>query len=236
MWGFDELAPVLAAIGICGAREEELDRLALGKELDLAPIRVEELLQHVDRTGLAWVAPDEEPEFPPRLTRAGSQYLAMKGEVAGEVLRFLPSVVDDLHARRALIDSGAILVDEFRYAILAGRAAEHAAGLVPAAFAGAADEPLALNLFAAAVALMARLSCGVAAGCLAEEIMAVALLNEAAAWLELQVDRGELEAEEAEAASGHLRGDLRALRRRRRPRHVRDGRARRCRPRRSPRR
>lgn len=206
MWNFDQLAPVLAAVGMCGASEQGLDRQALGKELDLAPIRVEELLEHVDRTGLAWVAPEEEPEFRSRLTRAGNQYLAMKGEVPGEVLRFLPLVIDDLHARRALIEAGALLVDEFRYAILTGRPVEHAADLVPEAFAGAVDQPLALNLFAAAVALMARLSCGVAAGCLAEEIMAVALLNEAEAWLELQVDRGELKSEDEREASGHLRG------------------------------
>lgn len=206
MWSFDQLAPVLAAIGMCGAGEEELDRRALGEELDLAPLRLEELLEYVDRVGLAWVAPAEEPEFPSRLTRAGSQYLAMKGEVPGEVLRFLPSVIDDLQARRALIEAGRSLVDEFHSAIVAGHLLEHAADLVPEAFAGAVDEPLALNLFAAAVALMARLSCGVAAGCLAEEIMAVALLNEAEAWLELQVARGELKSEEGREASGQLRG------------------------------
>jgi hypothetical protein len=68
------------------------------------------------------------------------------------------------------------------------------------------DEQLALNLLAAAVALMARLSCGDAAGCLAEEIIAVALLNEAEVWLEMQVDKGELEREDAQAAAGRLHG------------------------------
>jgi hypothetical protein len=207
VWSFDDLAPLLGAIGMCGAREEELDRVSLGRELGLAPVHLEETLAYVDRLGLAWVAPEDEADaFATRLTHAGAQYLSMKGEVANEVLGFLPSVIEDLHARRALIESGAFLVDEFRCAILAGRAVQHASDLVPEAFAAAVDESLALNLFAAAVALMARLSCGVAAGCLAEEIMAVALLNEANAWLELQVDKGELETDEAQAAAPQLRG------------------------------
>ncbi len=207
MWSFDELAPVLGAIGMCGAKEEELDRAALGSELGLTPARLEELLAYVDRIGLAWVAPVDDPgAFSTQLTHAGAQYLSMKGEVSYEVLNFLPSVIDDLHARRALIESGGFLVDEFRSALLGGRAVEHAADLVPGAFASAVDESLAINLFAAAVALMARLSCGVAAACLAEEVMAVALLNEAGAWLEMQIDRGELEPEEAQVASGQLRG------------------------------
>lgn len=123
-----------------------------------------------------------------------------------EVLGFLPNFIEDLNTRSALIESGAFLIDEFRAAILSGRAAEHAAELVPNAFAGAADDALALRLYAAAVALMARLSCGRAAGCLAEEIVAVALMDEAEARLEYEVDIGELEPEEAEAAVGQLRG------------------------------
>jgi hypothetical protein len=206
VWSFDQVAAVLGAIGMSAARDEEVDRAALGRELGLTPVHLDELLDYVDRTGLAWIAPVDEPEVPSFLTRAGSQYLDMKGAVSAEVLHFLPIVIEDLHARRALIDSGGFLVDEFRAAILDGRAVEHAADLVPDAFVAAIDEALALNLFAAAVALMARLSSGDAAGCLAEEILAVALLNEAEAWLEHQIDKGELKRDEAQAATDDLRG------------------------------
>lgn len=199
------MAPVLGAVGMAEAKGEDLDKHALAQELDLAPVHLEELLGHIDRVGLAWI-PEEEAEFGPRLTRAGGQYLSLNGEVTGDVLRFLPSYIDDLNARQALIESGGFILDEFRYAVLVGRGVEHARDLVPDAFASAVDERLALNLLAAAVALMARLSCGDAAGCLAEEIIAVALLNEAEAWLEMQVDKGELEPDEAEAAAGQLHG------------------------------
>src|SRR2546421_64247 len=67
------------------------------------------------------------------------------------------------------------------------------------AFASAVDEALALDLFAAAVALLARLSAGHPAGCDAEEILAVGLIEHATAQLEMRADNGELT--EAEAAS-----------------------------------
>lgn len=206
MLNFDNAALVLAAVGMAEAKGEELDRGALGRELGLAPAPLEEFLRHIDRLGLAWIPPQTESDLGPRLTPAGSQYLSLKGEVAGDVLHFLPSVIEDLNARRALIESGGFILDEFRYAMLAGRGVEYAKDLVPDAFESAVDERLALNLFAAAVALMARLSCGDAAGCLAEEIIAVALLNEAEAWLEMQVDKGELVRDDARAAVRRLNG------------------------------
>jgi hypothetical protein len=206
MWGFDRVAPVLNAIGMASAKGERIDRKVLRREMEISSGALGELLEYVDRVGLAWLEPEDEVEIPPRLTRAGTQYLALKGEIAEEVLRFLPNVIDDLHARKALIEAGGLLVDEFQYQLAAGRAVDHATELVPDAFASAVDEQLAVKLFSAAVALMARLSCGAAAGCLAEEIMAVAVLSEAAAWLELQVDNGELKAEEAEDATGSLNG------------------------------
>jgi hypothetical protein len=76
---------------------------------------------------------------------------------------------------------------------------------VPPAFAEAMDDRIALELFAAAVALMARLAAEVPAGCLAEEILAVALMSEGEAWLEMQVDKGELTEETAKRAAGEFR-------------------------------
>ena len=65
---------------------------------------------------------------------------------------------------------------------------------------------LALDLFAAAVALMARLSDGAPAGCVSEEIIAVALMEEARAWLEMRCEEGMLDEAEEHAASDELRG------------------------------
>jgi hypothetical protein len=99
-----------------------------------------------------------------------------------------------------------VLVDEFRYHLREGRGVDHAAELVPPAFAPAVDEGLALDLFAAAVALMARLSEGAAAGCVAEEIVAVRLLEQAAATIDLRVVEDRLTQQQADAALAALRG------------------------------
>jgi hypothetical protein len=99
-----------------------------------------------------------------------------------------------------------VLVDEFRAALLSGGGVEHAQDIVPPAFVPAVDERIALDLFAAAVALTARLSAGRPAGCVAEEIVAVALLEEARAWLEMQHDTQELDHATMDAATAELRG------------------------------
>jgi hypothetical protein len=207
IWDFDRLSPVLNAIGMAAAEERPLDVDRLARELDERPGGMQMLLDYLDDgTGLAELAPADEPELCPLLTRAGSQYLACKGEVPEEVLRFLPGIIDDLNARQAMINAGTVLIDEFRHQIAQGHGARHAADLVPDAFSSAVNEFLAVNLFAAAVALLARLSCGRPAGCLAEEVMAVALLEQATVWLEMEADKGELEPEEADAAQEALRG------------------------------
>lgn len=205
VWDFDELAPVLQAIGMASAKDEPLDLDSLARELDMSRVGVEMLVDQLNRMGLVRVSEDE-PEFPPILARAGSQYLAAKGQVEDEVLHFLPTVIDDLYARQALLRGGTILVDEFHYQVVHGGATEHAAELVPPAFSAAVDDALAINLFAAAVALVARLSCEYPAGCLAEEILAVSLREHASAWIDMEAEKGHLEADAAQAANGALRG------------------------------
>jgi hypothetical protein len=142
----------------------------------------------------------------PILLNAGSQYLALAGDIDDAALSFVPRVIDDLHSRRALLRGGTVLVDEFRAALLTNAGVEHAQDIVPPAFVPAVDERLALNLFAAAVALLARLSDGQPAGCVAEEILAVALLHEAHAWLEMEHDTHVLDRETIDAAPAELRG------------------------------
>lgn len=128
----------------------------------------------------------------PLLLATGRQFLNVGGEVPWDVLHFLPSVVDDLHAREALLFAGSVLVDEFRHQLLGATHVEHAAELVPPGFAEAVDEALAVDLFAAAIALLARLSAGEPASCVAEEILAVRLIEEAAGRLESRAASGEL--------------------------------------------
>lgn len=191
---------------MAAAKHESIDLQELARGLDRSASSLEITVVQVERAGLVLFAPAEEPEEPPILLQAGRQYLARKGEVDRDALFFLPRVIDDLHARSALLHAGTVLVDEFADALVHGRGVEYAAEYVPPAFAHVVDERLAVELFAAAVALIARLASDEAAGCVAEEIAAVRLLEEAGAWLEMNRDDGRISAEQAQAATGELRG------------------------------
>jgi hypothetical protein len=116
----------------------------------------------------------------------------------------MPRTVDDLNAREALLSAGTVLVDEYRDHILRGHGVEYAEEIVPAAFAQAISERLALNLFAAAVALLARLSDGRPAGCVAEEIVAVSLIE----GVQHQLDMSDLTVDEAKAAEAAAKNGL----------------------------
>ena len=186
------------------ASEELLDVAELARELDTSEPVIQMELGQLYALGL--VLDGLEEGRPPILLKAGRQFLARRGDVDHEVLGFLPRVIDDLCAREALLVAGTFLVDEFRVALLGGDAVDHAQQLVPPAFATAVDERLALDLFAAAVALMARLSDGAPAGCVAEEIISVGLMEEARAWLEMRREEGELGEAEERSASQELRG------------------------------
>ena len=178
---------VLEAAGMAEAAGEPLDLPALALELHASPEDAAEALHRSDGFGFVLGGPGEVPV----LTRAGRQFLRADTPFPRPVLTFLSDTIDDLHARQALLLGGTVLVDEFREALLGGRAVEHAQELVPPAFRGAVDERLALDLYAAAVALMARLSSDHPAGCVAEEVLAVALIEEAGAVLEaLAADEG----------------------------------------------
>ncbi len=201
----ERLMRLLEAIGLEQAAEEPLDPGALAGELGVPEAAVRMDLDQLEQLGLALVGIED--EIPPTLLIAGSQYLERHGRVDHEVLHFLPRVLDDLATREALLLAGTVVVDEFRAAVLDGRAVEHARDVVPPAFEAAVDERLALDLFAAAVALMARLSEGAPAGCVAEEVLAVTLIEEARLLLEIRKDEGML----AEEAEHHAREELREL-------------------------
>jgi hypothetical protein len=200
---FATAAPLLQAAGIAQAASEPLDLARLADDLGTSRQRLRERTEALEGAGLLIRAP--EAGHPPLLLRAGRQYLAKAGDVSDDVLAFLPHTVDDLVAREALLTAGTVVVDEFRLALLNGRGIEHARELVPAAFAEAVTESMALDLYAAAVALMVRLSHEERAGCLGEEILSVVLINEAVALIDPQTD-ADFSEEDVDVASEELRG------------------------------
>ena len=195
---------LLQLAGVAAAAREPLDVEDLSRDLGISAVEVHELVGYLEGVGLLFGGLGE--GLTPILPLAGRQFLDRAGYVPREVLRFLPRFVDDLHGREALLQAGTMLVERFRYQLLYGDAVDHAARLVPRAFAGAVDEKMAIDLFAAAVALMVRLSDGRPAGCLAEEIMAVGLLEDAKGSLRTRCEIGELTEEEADWACGELAG------------------------------
>jgi hypothetical protein len=195
---------LLQLAGVAAAAREPLDLEDLSRDLGVSAFEVHEMVGYLEGVGLLFGGLGE--GLTPILPLAGRQFLDRAGCVPREVLRFLPKFVDDLYGREALLKAGTTLVEEFRFQLLYGDPLDHAARLVPRAFAGAIDEKMALDLFAAAVALMVRLSDGRPAGCLAEEIMAVGLLEEAKRCLRRRCEIGELTEEEADSARGELAG------------------------------
>lgn len=196
----EQLMELLELAGAAQAADEMLDVEQLARKRSVSDVAIRQQVEYLEDAGLLFGILDEEWESP-LLRDAGRQYLARHGEVPREVLRFLPREVDDLNAREALLVAGTVLVDEFRDHLLQGRGIEYAEGLVPPAFEQAVTERLALDLFAAAVALLVRLSDGRPAGCVAEEILAVGLIEGAKSQLEIRADSGELTEAEATAAA-----------------------------------
>ncbi len=157
----------------------------LAAELGQPDHVVYQVLRDVERWGLGVPASDEGPSL---LLHAGEQFLARGGRVPVETLDFLAGPMDDLNAREAVRVASFILIDEFNHAITANRLQDHARDLVPPAFEEAVGRGLAIRLYAAAVALVARLAQGEAAGCVAEEIVAVQLIELARGVLDMHED------------------------------------------------
>jgi hypothetical protein len=184
------------------AGQDVLDLPQVSDELERSVELVCEQLAQLEAWGLLLTGSEE--GLPPILLNAGRQYLRARGDVEQAVLSFLPKTLDDLIARRAMLEAGSILVDEFAYQIVRGGAVEHAQEIVPPAFADAVTTRLAVDLFAAAVALLARLTNDMPAGCVAEEIVAVHLIEEAKTSLVFARDEGTLERAVATAAAAEL--------------------------------
>lgn len=174
---------------------------ALAVDLESSATAVRDALTTMRLWGL--IAPRDEPSDSPLLS-AGEQFLARDGRVPHDTLAFLPTHVDDLNAREALRRAGVVLVDEFVDALRYDRLVEHACEVVPPAFIPAVDIDLSGRLLAATSALMVRLAQGEPAGCVAEEIIAVRLIERAEVLLE---ENGRLSAVDTERAVAHL-GDV----------------------------
>lgn len=195
---------VLQAAGVAQAANELLPIDELAKTHAVSPTGLRLEIEKLEQMGLMLSGLEEGNN--PILLNAGRQYLDRRGDVPTEVLRFLPRVVDDLTAREVLIHAGTVLVDTFRADLLDGAGVDRARDLVPPAFTQAVDESLALNLFSAAVALVVRLSEGRPAGCVAEEIVAVRLIEEAEAYLDMHAETHNLSMSEVKSATAEFRG------------------------------
>jgi hypothetical protein len=175
--------------------EEQDQVLDVASLVDRYPDQpVEEALRRLESYGL--YSDGTDGGLPPLVFPAGRQFIEREAEVERELLVFLPHYISDLNTREALICGGQILIDEFAAAIAADGGVDYAQQLVPLSYEPGIDKRMALRLYAAASALLARLSTEEPAGCLAEEVIALSLISEAHAWLEMQGDLGELDEDE----------------------------------------
>lgn len=186
------MAPLLQAAGMAEAQDAPLDLVDLAAEAGEHIEVVDERLRALEDLGLLLDGREVGLGLPPLLLRAGRQYLRARGGVRPEVLAFAARVIDDLHAREALLEASAVLVDDFGEAIAEGHGVAFARSVVPAESRALVTPRLAVALYGAAVALIVRLVDGEPAACTAEEVLAVALLNEARSWLyEADLDTAE---------------------------------------------
>jgi hypothetical protein len=212
------LARVLVAVATTepageALTSEALDRLALAA--GTTPFELRAICAYAQGAGLLQLSARETPW---RLTRAGRQFLGRGGDVDAALLAFLPQTVDDLNARGALMRGGACLVSRFRSALLDGRGRHYAAELVPPAFRTAVDDPIALDLHAAAVGLIGRLEAEQPPACMAEHLLAPHVVAYAGVRLDDDVARGGLTDEDAAAARAEFRSLSKLIPHRGRPR------------------
>lgn len=145
-------------------------------------------------------------ERPPKLTQAGRQYIERAGKVSMGVLQYLPHYIDSLTGREALIEAGARIAERYGRAVAEGKTEEYTRQILPKAFAPAVSPELAARMYAATIASITRLMDQEPAGCVAEEIAATRVLEEAAKIIKGQEKRGTIGGEEAEQATESLTG------------------------------
>ena len=213
----DLVARILVAVAATEPAGEALSAQALERlatEAGTTAFEMRAVCVYAQSAGLLRMSPRGAPW---RLTRAGHQFLGRGGEVEHSLLAFLPQTIDDLNARCALMRGAILLVSQFRDAVLDGRARHYAAALVPDAFRSSVDDPIALDLYAAAVGLIVRLEAEQPPACMAEHLLARQIVANADVKLEADVEHGRLKEEDAAAARAEFRGLTRLIPARGRP-------------------
>jgi hypothetical protein len=178
---------VLERIAMAATREEALHAEEVSADLNLSPRVLAEAVADIEHWGLGWPGWGEQTQA--FATRAGLQFLELRGRVPMDVLRFVAEEVDDLYSREALRSAMGSLLDEMTFAADEAEFIHIVRRIVPPAFAHEIDPSFARAMHAAASALAARLGEGRPAACRAEEIVAVAVLWEAEAVLESITER-----------------------------------------------
>lgn len=143
---------------------------------------------------------------PPMLTKAGQQYIEREGQVGLGVLQYLPRYMPNLKSREAMIEASSRLLQQYGQAIAEGKGEKYTQNILPPAFRPAVSPGLSARMYAAAAASITRLSDQEPAGCVAEEVVAARIMQQAAELIEQEVTQGVSEAQEAEEAIEGLGG------------------------------
>lgn len=152
-----------------------LDEAALGATIGEGAATVRIACDAVTTSGLAWI-PEEGTGITPVLRPAGRQYLDEGPAAFDAVLGFLSPWLDDLNARRAVLEFGRTLLSDFAIALTDGSGKRFATDLVePWADGAAMTLKDAVLLFEAAVAFISGLDTGRAAATPAEGLIGMRL-------------------------------------------------------------
>src|ERR1044072_8117982 len=206
---YTETESILRALSEAPSSASGPELEALAQNSYLYPLSAKTVVSWGSRCGLL---ESNGPHGRLHLTETGEQYLELEGQVSVQVLNFLPKTVPDLHARRALLMAGADAVATFRGCLLNGTGVEHALDFLPPPSPDFVDLELALGLYAASAAVVARLSAEEATACLAEDIVLINLIDDARKWLLVDRLSDLLEPEESQPATRALAELLRLVR------------------------
>lgn len=175
--------------------------MALSERAGISEHRAEDLIRTWDSWGLlSRVAEQGRVEVEVGI----EQFVADPDQFNEDVLRFLPETIRNLWSRKALLRAGTEMVGELRATLERDDGLEPFRVLLPGPLKDQLDRLMAINLFAAAVALMTNLSRNAPASSVAEEISAVNLAERAQGILERWQVEGLLSPASASTAASGL--------------------------------
>lgn len=132
------------------------------------------------------------------------QFLGRPGAFDRDTIGFLGGAIDDLWARRALLDAGNVVVESLALDVLSTGSPSFLPGILPGQLAHLSDKSLALRFYGAGVSLMTNLSAGRPASSFAEEICAVFLVDMAEELLDMRLGNGVISQQESEQAQSEV--------------------------------